>query len=275
MENWDDLRYLVAVHKAGTMTGAARILGANVGTVSRRLDRLAGTLGLSPFHKTPEGWVPNPEIAGLVEAAEAFEGQIRTAMNRRRGPQGDPVLVRLRCPPVVSTMRLLPNLPGLQSAAPNLRLHIESSVNVNTLGDNDLIITTQLPEKGRLVAKSIGTVAFALFSGVEGNERGWVGLPEEFDEHPPMRMARAWFGGPPVFRLDNLAQVADTVAATGLAGPLPVEMGRARGFVPLDDNTHDLQLWLCFHETRRGDPVLAQVIDWIDRSISPRPITAA
>ena len=35
--NWDDLRLLLAVHRSGSLSGAARILGVNQSTISRRL----------------------------------------------------------------------------------------------------------------------------------------------------------------------------------------------------------------------------------------------
>ena len=49
MKNWDDLRYLIAVHKTGSMSAAARLLDTNPATVSRRLARLGETLGCDLF----------------------------------------------------------------------------------------------------------------------------------------------------------------------------------------------------------------------------------
>ena len=40
METWDDLRILLAVHRSGTLSAAARELGVNQSTVSRRVARL-------------------------------------------------------------------------------------------------------------------------------------------------------------------------------------------------------------------------------------------
>ena len=54
MNNWDDLRFLVALSKTGTMTAAAKSLGTNTATVSRRIERLSETLGMPAFIKTGE-----------------------------------------------------------------------------------------------------------------------------------------------------------------------------------------------------------------------------
>ncbi len=40
MQNWDDLKFCLALHRSGTMTDAARILDTNVATVSRRIARM-------------------------------------------------------------------------------------------------------------------------------------------------------------------------------------------------------------------------------------------
>ncbi|MEY8881037.1 LysR family transcriptional regulator [Donghicola sp. XS_ASV15] len=39
MENWNDLRICLALHRYGTMSAAASVIGANVATVSRRIHK--------------------------------------------------------------------------------------------------------------------------------------------------------------------------------------------------------------------------------------------
>ena len=53
METWDDLRILLAVHRSGTLSAAARELGVNQSTVSRRVARLTKVFSMSrilPVH---------------------------------------------------------------------------------------------------------------------------------------------------------------------------------------------------------------------------------
>ena len=40
MQNWDDLKFCLALERHQTMTAAARALGTTTATVSRRIDRL-------------------------------------------------------------------------------------------------------------------------------------------------------------------------------------------------------------------------------------------
>ena len=45
MQNWDDLKFCLALERYQTMTAAARAVGTNTTTVSRRIDRLTEAAG--------------------------------------------------------------------------------------------------------------------------------------------------------------------------------------------------------------------------------------
>ena len=52
MQNWDDLKFCLALERYQTMTAAARALGTNTAaTVSRRIDRLTEEAGEPLFSK--------------------------------------------------------------------------------------------------------------------------------------------------------------------------------------------------------------------------------
>ena len=46
--DWNDLKYLHALKRAGTLAGAARELGVDHSTVSRRLSALEEGIGIEP-----------------------------------------------------------------------------------------------------------------------------------------------------------------------------------------------------------------------------------
>ena len=54
---WDDLRYVLAVARTGSLAGAARSLGVNHTTVLRRVDAFEKTLGLRLFERLPAGYI--------------------------------------------------------------------------------------------------------------------------------------------------------------------------------------------------------------------------
>ena len=49
MQNWDDPKFCLALEQYQTMTAAARALGTNTATVSRRIERLTLEAG-EPFY---------------------------------------------------------------------------------------------------------------------------------------------------------------------------------------------------------------------------------
>ena len=54
--DWDDLRYFLSVARAGRLTVAARRLGADHATVSRRITSLETALKAKLFERRPHGY---------------------------------------------------------------------------------------------------------------------------------------------------------------------------------------------------------------------------
>ncbi len=71
--DWDDLKYALETVRHDGVSGAARSLGVNHATVSRRIAALEDRLGARLFDRLPAGYAPTE--AGLVaaEAAERME----------------------------------------------------------------------------------------------------------------------------------------------------------------------------------------------------------
>jgi DNA-binding transcriptional LysR family regulator len=92
-KEWADVRVFLAVMREGSTLAAARVLGVNQTTVSRRVDVLEHTLGLTLFEKTTRGAAPTAAAVELLEAAEAveaaahaFESAAQTEVDRARPP---------------------------------------------------------------------------------------------------------------------------------------------------------------------------------------------
>lgn len=76
MNDWDDLKFVLAVARAGGLSGAARALGVNHSTVSRRLSALEAKLATRLFERMPEGFVPTAAGAEAVESAKRIEEEL-------------------------------------------------------------------------------------------------------------------------------------------------------------------------------------------------------
>jgi DNA-binding transcriptional LysR family regulator len=71
--DWNDLRYFLAVRRAGSLAGAARALKVEHSTVSRRLAALEEALGAKLFLRGPDGFTSTPAGDALAPHAEAME----------------------------------------------------------------------------------------------------------------------------------------------------------------------------------------------------------
>ena len=69
--NWDDLRFFLALVKAGTMAKAARELGVAQTTVARRIQALESTLRVRLLERDDSGLVPSPAGEEVLEAAQS------------------------------------------------------------------------------------------------------------------------------------------------------------------------------------------------------------
>lgn len=76
MDNWDDLKFVLAISKAGNATRAARALGVTHSTVSRRLSALEEGLGTRLFDRLPEGFRPTVAGEQTIRTASRVETEL-------------------------------------------------------------------------------------------------------------------------------------------------------------------------------------------------------
>lgn len=74
---WDDLNTVLAVARGGSLSAAARALGVNHSTVSRRLAALEVAAGHTLFRRLARGYQPTAAGERLVDAAERMESEFR------------------------------------------------------------------------------------------------------------------------------------------------------------------------------------------------------
>jgi len=82
---WDDLRFLLAVCREGSLVKAAKTLDSTHTTVSRRLEALEAQVGSRLVEKRPDGVSLTPAGEELAAAAEEMEAAAHAAENRVLG----------------------------------------------------------------------------------------------------------------------------------------------------------------------------------------------
>src|SRR5215470_15788314 len=74
MEDWNELRFVLAVARSGALTAAAKALGIDHSTAFRRLNALEARLGVRLFERLPGGaYLPTPGGERMTAAAERME----------------------------------------------------------------------------------------------------------------------------------------------------------------------------------------------------------
>ncbi|MFI5307718.1 MAG: LysR family transcriptional regulator, partial [Polyangiales bacterium] len=82
MVDWNDLRYFLAIARAGTLTSAARDLRVEHTTVGRRLAALEGALGVRLFTRGPDGFALSQAGSEILVLAEEIAARV-DAIERR------------------------------------------------------------------------------------------------------------------------------------------------------------------------------------------------
>src|SRR5688572_18496479 len=70
---WDQLRYMLAVHRGGSMQAAAAELRVDRATVVRRLDALEAALGARLFERRRDGCTLTPAGLEIIETVRGIE----------------------------------------------------------------------------------------------------------------------------------------------------------------------------------------------------------
>lgn len=89
MTNWDDARIALALSRAGTVRAAAKNLGVNHATVSRRIAALEKQLSARLFELTPSGYVMTVSGQVICKAAAEVEDLLLGSHRRIEGADED------------------------------------------------------------------------------------------------------------------------------------------------------------------------------------------
>ena len=128
MNDWDDLRFFLAVGETGSLAGAARRLRVNHSTVFRRINAMEEKLQVRLFDRLPEGYRLTPEGESIIDEARRIEESIHEIDRRIAGKDLQlSGLIRLTSP-LELALKFLPELLARFAAAyPDIEIEIAVS----------------------------------------------------------------------------------------------------------------------------------------------------
>jgi molybdate transport repressor ModE-like protein len=268
--DWDDLRLVLAIARARSLSGAARALGINHATVFRRLGAIEARLGVRLFdrHKGGPGGGYVPTAAGeeLERVATGIDEQVVELDRRLTGHD-----LRLEGTLRVTTVEtvaasLMPAVLARFAAAypgVTLELAVENAVASLRRHEADVAVRpTAEPPEG-LVGRRVAELAFAVYAtraylqaaGRRAErDHAWIAVDDSLAHVPVGRWLRQLAPPRVVLRANNFITMAEAAAAgIGLAllpchtGDVHKDLVRVGGVRPGLGSP----LWLLTHEDLR------------------------
>lgn len=236
MIDWDDLRYFLAVERAGTLIRAATQLGINPTTVGRRLTALEETIGAKLFDRTPDGYTLTPAGSDLLTHAERMESEAleleRRVMGSDRRLSG---VVRLTATEMLATRFIAPALGRFHERYPQLLLDLHCTNRPVSLGRREADIALRLarPREENVITRRLASIRLGLYAAEEYLARfGMPPCPDEslaghrlilFASSRTFRLENDWLearrdGAAIALRSDSVSSVySAAVAGVGIA----------------------------------------------------------
>ena len=184
--DWNDLRYLLAIARAGTLAGAARDLGVEHTTVGRRLTALEAALATRLFVRGPDGFTPTRAGLEILPIVEEMAARAETIV-RRVSAEDERIegVVRLTTSEALSGY-FVRQFGVLQQRHPALVVEILSGNRAFDLlrGEADVAVRVRPDTEPGLIAKKVGRAGWSLYASPAYLERkGAPASPDDLSGH--------------------------------------------------------------------------------------------
>ncbi len=280
---WDDLRTILAIARAGSLSGAARRLRVNHATVFRRLARIEARMATQLFERRRDGYAPTPAGEDIAATAQRVEAEVRNVGRRVAGQDLRPSgTVRVTTTDTLLAGLLSPIFADFGRTYPEISLEVAISNQLFDLTrrEADIAIRPSLSPPENLIGRKIGTIAQAVYGrfGMTPPQKAglqtfdWIGP----DERLAYRPLEAWMTGHGLdprcrYRIDTLLGMHAAVCDGHGLAVLPCYLGDddarlARAGDPIPELATDL--WLLTHPDLRRVARIRAFLDFTAQSLS-------
>jgi len=272
--NWDDYRCFLDLARAGSLSGAARLLHVDHTTVGRRIAALEAALGVRLIERlgreirlTDQGRA----LAALGSPVEDAMARVeRAAAGSISAMAGE---VHISAPPSLAAMVLAPNLARLHQSHPAIEITLSSEKSFADLNrrEADIALRLSRPLANGLVIRKLSTIPFRFFASraYDRPEEDWefIAYHQADDPLPQQTWLMQHIGNRRVVLRCSDAASQTAAAASGLGvALLPDYLGDGDPRLRACDSTlHPPQrdLWLVVHEDIRHAPRVRVVMDYL------------
>lgn len=279
----NDLIYVAAVTRSGSLSAAARQLGVNHATVFRRIGQIEKALGVRLFEREAGRYVPTAAGDELATAGAAMQSTAERSLLKVAGqdlrPSG-PVCITTT--DSIARILLNPIIALCRSRYPQITLHIAIDNKMFNLSkrEADIALRPSADPPEHLLGKRIAPLAFAVYGSqryladrpaAELADHEWIALGESQERHRTVQ----WLAK--IKPLDQVGCRADGFAAIGQAcidglglALLPCFMGDsspALRRVTVPEPSVGSELWLLTHPDLRNTARIKVVFDLLSTEL--------
>ena len=159
MDNWDDIRFFLAIARESSLSAAARVLRVDHATVGRRLATLEQRLSAKLFNRTPEGFAITSAGQAMLQQAEAMEAGALAVERLASGhDERSSGLVRVTTLEILAHQVVVPAIACLQKSHPQLQ--VDLLVGLRTLDiarrQADIAVRLARPTDASLICRKLG-----------------------------------------------------------------------------------------------------------------------
>lgn len=291
---WDDARIFLAFARDGSFSAAAKRLGVQHSTISRRIHALEDQVGTPLVERSSSGYVLTAAGEELKTTAARVEKEL-LSFEVASGGQSKDASGELKVTAIanMASTVLMPIFATFNAACPNINLRIEVTNDSVRLAERDAdVALRQTNSPGEtLIGTRLTTVASAVYGSVDycaavqaGTvKEKWVGV-DCCDFHRNWTREACPDGDHAFFVDETSLTLAALKEGLGV-GYLPCFLGDAEPGLTRyrqPESQHNLGLWLLYHRDLRNTKRVTLFREHMQREIrqvshlfSGEPMTAA
>jgi DNA-binding transcriptional LysR family regulator len=271
---WSDLRIVLAIARAGTLSAAARRLVVNQTTVARRLAAAEASLRTRLFERNAGAFVPTKAGEAVLRRAAVVETEMNAIELGLAG--ADSIVagtVRVTAVPILVNRLLIPALPQLRAKHPSLEIElIAESRNLRlTRREADIALRLARPESGDALARRIGLLRYSVYAPARkaADALPWITYDESLAHLPQARWIAARGKPSPLRVNDGEAILAALHAGLGKSLLPRFAADSDKRLARIGKPVLSREVWLLVHRDLRAQARIAATIEWL-AAIVPR-----
>ncbi|WP_428413226.1 LysR family transcriptional regulator [Pararhizobium sp.] len=271
--DWDDLRHFLALAQAGTFLGAAKRIGVEHATVSRRVASFEARVGQKLIDRrgrrvvlTAHGEQVAQHAAIIAQQIAIIEQLSRSSATEMRGH------VRISAPPAFSSALLAKPIVTIRQHYPGVQITLVGEKRLASLNrrEADIAIRLSRPEDGDYSIAKLGEIHFHLYaskayiSSVPASEWSFIGYDEDMNASPQQLCLMEFAAGRPISVRSSVLEF-QAMAARHHGGIVMLPdfavsetdcLQRVGGHSPLKR-----EVWLVVHSQIKDVPSVRAVMD--------------